>query len=112
MKTNFPSQSKLKVSSVPRTFHFYVGNLHVESQASDVEDYLRDSGIKLLSSELLYSSRLPNYTPRFASAHVIIDLTNKENTLSQNVWGTDVIIRPWRFPRTRNWSRNEEYLRW
>ena len=72
-------QRKLKASSEPRGFHIYIGNLDLLAQSSDVEDYLKDANIKVLSCELLRSSRISDdYVPRAASAHVVIDVTDKD----------------------------------
>ena len=92
-------QCKLKASSEPRGFHIYIGNLDLSSQSSDVEDYLKDANIKVLSCKLLHNSRISDdYVPRAASAHVVIDVTDKDKALNSATWQAGIVVRPWRFP--------------
>ena len=98
-------QCKLKASSEPRGFHIYVGNLDLSTQSSDIEDYLKDAKIKALSCELLQNSRVSNdYIPRAASAHVVIDFTDKNKALNSATWQASIVVRPWRFPRKNRFN--------
>ena len=101
-------QCKLKASSEPRGFHIYIGNLDLSAQSSDVEDYLKDANIKVLSCELLRSSRISDdYVPRAASAHVVIDVTDK--ALNSATGQAGIVVRPWRFPcKDRFNGRNQD----
>lgn len=106
-KVEASAQCKLKVSSEPRAFHLYVGNLDTSSEPSDVFDYLKEGGVKVLNCEMVHSSRpSDDYPPRASSAHVVIDVLDKEKALSPSSWETGIIVRPWRFPR-KNWFHND-----
>ena len=79
----------------------------MSAQSSDVEDYLKDANIKVLSCELLRSSRVSDdYVPRAALAHVVIDVTDKDKAPNSVTWQAGIVVRPWRFPRKDHLSKS------
>ena len=76
------------------------------------DDYLKDANIKVLSCELLRYSRVSDdYVSRAASAHVAIDVTDKDKALNSATWQAGIAVRPWRIPcKDRFNDRNQN--RW
>ena len=76
------SQSKLKASSQLQSCHIYAGNIDMMLQSFDVEEYLKDAKIKVLTCEMLHNSHVSgDYISRRALAHIMIDIMDKDKAL-------------------------------
>jgi hypothetical protein len=98
-KTADNNTGRLKVSSKPRQFHLYIGNLEIGTTIEDIRSHCSDAGIRVLEFELVRSLRYTDV--RAAAAHVIIDLRDKDKVMQPGVWFEDVVIRPWRIAQRK-----------
>lgn len=106
-------QSKLKASTAPRPFHIYVGNLDVSSAPSDVEDSLKEVGIKVLSCEFLRKSNVrDDFSPRSHSARITVDFSDKDKALLPSTWEAGIFVRPWRMPRRYKEAQSRDWNEW
>ena len=94
---------KLKVFTVPRIFHLYVGNLDVSVKSEDLSDNLKNIGINVLACDIVHTSRFVNPTPiRSISAHIQVDSKDKDKVMQPGFWESGLIIRSWRQLRHNN----------
>ena len=105
IKSTADGSPKFKVSTVPRIFHIYVGNLDVSVKSEDLSDYLKDVGINVLIYDIVHTSRFVDPTTiRSISAHVQVDSKDKDEVMQLGFWESGLIIRPWRQLRHNNVS--------
>jgi hypothetical protein len=97
------SSNQLRASNKPKEFHLYVGNLDVNSTEDQVKENLLPHSIRILSCNIIRSSRYSDV--RSVSAHLVIDAKDKDKAFSSDIWPSDALIRPWRQQRKANyWS--------
>jgi hypothetical protein len=102
------SSSLLKSSSLPRPFHLYVGNLDVNSTSEQVEDSLASQSVRVLSCNIVRSTRFEDL--RSVAAHVVVDARDKDRAFNADIWPADSRVRPWRQSRPRR--RKVSYGAW
>jgi hypothetical protein len=89
-----------KASTKPREFHLHLGNLELNTTADQIKDFVDNNNIPIciLSCEIVRSTRWEE--PRSLSAHVVINILDKEKALVPESWPDDVTVRPWRQRRS------------
>ena len=109
-KSKTDGSLKLKVSTMPRIFHLYVGNLDVSVKSEDLSDYLKDVGINVLACDIVHTSKFVDPTTiRSISAHVQVDSKDKDKVMQPGFWESGLIICPWRQPRHNNVSSTNDW---
>jgi hypothetical protein len=96
--------NRLKASDVPRPFDLYVGNLDVDSTAEQVKENLMLHKLRVLSCDIVRSSRFTDV--RSVAAHVVLDARDKDKAFNPEFWPSDLTVRPWRHARRSkdSWS--------
>ena len=73
---------KLKVSTMPRIFHLYVGYLDVSAKSEDLSNYLKDVGINILAFDIVQTPRFVDPTTiRSISAHIQVNSKDKDKVM-------------------------------
>ena len=106
--SNSLTSHKIKASTLPRPFHIYVGNLDINTQASDVENYLVETGINVLSGKIVRTSKITDpFALRSVAAHVEVTVADKDKVFLPDLWDSGVTVRPRRRPRQRIADNND-----
>ena len=77
----------------------HLGNLELDTSAEEKMKYVECNNVpvRILSYDIVQSTRWKE--PRSLSAHVVVNLLDKEAALNPESWPNDMMVRPWRMRR-------------
>ena len=90
---------------MPRTFHLFVGYLHIFINSEDLTDYFEYVGINVLACDIVHTFGFVGpSTIHSISAHIQVDSKDKDKVMQPVFWESGLIIRPRRQLRHNNVS--------